>query len=285
VFHHPCVELLVFFAICRDHRSTMREWTPIRTIPYHLPWVLGIAVVMAVTGPFGTYETMGLDKRLLYFTITGVLAWALVIGFIVALRQVEAFNRWPIVIRMALAGILAAVPMTAAIIFVHDWLVWPTPWRAFPYIFPQTAFLTVVISTLVGLFVERRLHAEADSERARVAEAPAPAVGIELVAPDFFRRVPPALGRDLLALEMEDHYLRIHTALGSDLILLRLRDALAELGSARGRQVHRSWWVAEGAIGSVERNAGRNVLVLRNGLRVSVSKTFRDQVKQAGWLE
>jgi hypothetical protein len=281
------VESLVFFAICRDHHSTMREWTPVRTIPYHLPWVLGIAVVMAVTGPFGTYETMGLGKRLLYFTITGVLAWALVIGFIVALRRVEAINRWPIVARMALAGILAAVPMTAAIMIVHSWLVWPLPWRAFPYIFPQTAFLAVVITILVGLFVQRRLHAEADTERARVAAnvAAAPAPGVEPVAPDFFRRVPPALGRDLLALEMEDHYLRIHTALGSDLILLRLRDALAELGPTHGQQVHRSWWVAGGAIASVERNAGRPVLVLRNGLHVPVSKTFRDQVKQAGWLD
>jgi hypothetical protein len=286
-FHLSCVESLVFFAICRDHRSTMREWTPVRTIPYHLPWVMGIAVVMAVTGPFGTYETMGLGKRLLYFTITGVLSWALVIGFIVALRRIEAFNRWPVVARMALAGILAAVPMTAAIMIVHSWVVWPLPWRAFPYIFPQTAFLAVVISILVGLFVERRLHAEADSERARVAEslAASPAPGVEPVAPDFFRRVPPALGRDLLALEMEDHYLRIHTALGSDLILLRLRDALAELGPSRGRQVHRSWWVAGDAIASVERNAGRAVLVLRNGLRVPVSKTFREQVKEAGWLD
>jgi LytTr DNA-binding domain len=286
-FHLGCVESLVFFAICRDHHSTMREWSPVRTIPYHLPWVMGIAVVMAVTGPFGTYETMGLGERLLYFTITGVLSWALVIGFIVALRRIEAFNGWPIVARMALAGILAAVPMTAAIMIVHRWLVWPLPWRAFPYIFPQTAFLAVVISILVGLFVERRLHAEADSERARVAEsvAAAPAPGVEPVAPDFFRRVPPALGRDLLALEMEDHYLRIHTALGSDLILLRLRDALAELGPSCGRQVHRSWWVAEGSIGSVERNAGRNVLVLRNGLRVPVSKTFREHVKEAGWLD
>jgi len=265
----------------------MREWTLVRTIPYHLPWVLGIAVVMAVTGPFGSYETMGLGKRLLYFTITGVLAWVLVIGCIVALRRIEAFNRWPIVIRMALAGILAAVPTTAAIIIVHGWLVWPVPWRAFPYIFPQTAFLAVVISILVGLFVERRLHAEADAERARVAEsvAAAPAPGVEPVAPDFFRRVPPALGRDLLALEMEDHYLRIHTALGSDLILLRLRDALAELEPSRGRQVHRSWWVAEGAIASVERNGGRPMLVLRNRLRVPVSKSFREQVKAAGWLE
>ena len=153
-------------------------------------------------------------------------------------------------------------------------------------IFPQTAFLTVVISVLVGLFVEQRLHAEADTERARVAARARrpPYLRPEPVAPDFFRRVPPALGRDLLALEMEDHYLRIHTALGSDLILLRLRDALAELGPARGRQVHRSWWVAEGAIASVERDPRRPVLVLRNGLRVPVSKTYRDPVKQAGWL-
>ena len=73
----------------------MREWTPIRTIPYHLPWVLGIAVVMAVTGPFGTYETMGLGKRLLYFTITGVLAWALVIGTGLPL-PIYARNIWMI---------------------------------------------------------------------------------------------------------------------------------------------------------------------------------------------
>jgi hypothetical protein len=199
------------------------------------------------------------------------------------LRQFEVTNRWPIVVRMTLVGLLAALPTTAEIILLHSWLARLIPWRAFPFIYPQTAFLSVVISVMVGLFAERQLHAEADAERARVAAMPAPGPEPQ-PALDFFRRVPPALGHDLLALEMEDHYLRIHTALGSDLILLRLRDALAELGPARGRQVHRSWWVAEGAIASVERDARRPVLVLRNGLRVPVSKTFRDQVKDAGWL-
>ena len=142
----------------------------------------------------------------------------------------------------------------------------------------------MIISVLFGLFIEQRLHAEADTERARVASVPEAGAPTTAV-PDFFRRMPPALGRDLLALEMEDHYLRIHTALGSDLILLRLRDALAELGPARGRQVHRSWWVAEGAIASVERNGGRPVLVLRNRVRVPVSKTFREQVRAAGWFD
>jgi DNA-binding LytR/AlgR family response regulator len=283
LLHRYCVELLAFFAICPDHRSTMRESPYFKSIPQQLPWVLGLGVVMAVTGPFGSYGSAGLATRLLYFSAIGVLIWLQVLACAALLSNFEAIERWSIVSRMAVAGVLASVPGTLEIIVLHTWLVRPIPFVAAIEIFPQTAFLTVVISVLVGLFIEQRLHAAADTERARVASVPeAGAQGT--AAPDFFRRVPPALGRDLLALEMEDHYLRIHTALGSDLVLLRLRDALAELGPSRGRQVHRSWWVAEGAIASVERDTRRPVLVLRNGLRVPVSKTFRDQVKAAGWL-
>jgi DNA-binding LytR/AlgR family response regulator len=43
--------------------------------------------------------------------------------------------------------------------------------------------------------------------------------------------------------------------------------------------------VAEGAVSSVERDGARTLLVLRNGLKVPVSKSFRDQVKEAGWLD
>jgi hypothetical protein len=281
--HRCCAERLAFFVNSRDYRFAMREMPYLRSIPRQLPWVLGLAVVMAVTGPFGLYATAGLGVRLVYFVTTAVLIWLQVLGCTLLLSQVEAFQRWSVVARMALAGVLAAIPGTVEIIVLHSWLIRPTPVRAALEIYPQAAFLTVAISVVIGLFIERRLHADADNERARVAalsaaDRPAGA------APDFFRRVPPALGRDLLALEMEDHYLRIHTALGSDLILLRLRDALAELGPSRGRQVHRSWWVAEGAVASPERDQRRPMLVLRNGLRVPVSKSFRDPVKQAGWL-
>jgi DNA-binding LytR/AlgR family response regulator len=261
----------------------MRELRYFRSVPHHFPWILGLAIVMAVTGPFGSYGA-ALGVRLVYFTLGAVLIWLQVLLCAALLDRFETVERRPLVVRMALAGLLAAIPGTFEVIALHDWLVRPTPFGAAPTIYPQVAFLTVVISVLVGLFIERRLRAAADSERQRVAsiastEAPGGA------SPDFFRRIPPALGRDLLGLEMEDHYLRIHTAVGSDLILLRLRDALAELGPSRGRQVHRSWWVAEGAIASVERDARRPILVLRNGLRVPVSKTFRDQVRQAGWLD
>ena len=240
--------------------------------------VLMLAVVFAVIGPFGTYNTMGLGPRLIYFSSIGVLTWLLMVSLAAWLGQIEPIDRWPVYARMTLVGLVAGVPSTAAVILVHGWVSWPIPWRAFPIVYADNAFLTVVLSVAIGLVIEQRLRAQADAERTRVAELPE-------AGPDFFRRIPPALGRDLLALQMEDHYLRIHTALGSDLILMRLRDAIAELGSERGRQVHRSWWVASGAVASAERNGGRNLLVLRNGLHVPVSKSFRDQVKSAGWLE
>jgi len=262
----------------------MRESLYFKSLPRHIPWMIALCVVLGVIGPFGMYETAGLATRLVYFVIVGSLTWLQVIGCAALLASLETFERWSIVGRMVLAGLLASVPSTLEIVVVHGWLVRPLPLAAAPYIFPQAAFLTVVISVAMGLFFERRLHAVADAERARVASVP-PASSQEATTVDFFRRVPPALGRDLLALEMEDHYLRIHTAVGSDLILLRLRDAMGELGPARGRQVHRSWWVAEHAIASAERNGAGMLLVLRNGLKVPVSKSFRDQVKEAGWLD
>lgn len=262
----------------------MRESPYIKSLPYHLPAVLGFAAVMAVTGPFGTYAHMGLGVRLGYFIVLGVMNWLQVILLAAWFGGLEPIDRWPVAGRMTLVGLLASVPGTAEIFLVNAWVGRPIPLSALPTLFPENAFLTIVISVAVGLFVEQRLRAVADAERDRVASLSPPSEP-GAGPPDFFRRIPPALGRDLLALEMEDHYLRIHTALGSDLVLMRLRDALAELAPGRGRQVHRSWWVAEGAIASMERTAGRLVLVLRNGLRVPVSKSFRDRVKEAGWLD
>ena len=267
----------------------MRESPYVRSLPYQLPAVLGLAVVLGVTGPFGTYEHMDLGRRIAYFGIIGGLSWLQIVTLAAWFGRIEPIDRWPVAGRMALVGVLAAIPSTFEVIVVQTWLGRPIPLHAAPYIFPENALLTASIAVVFGLFVEQRLRAAADAERARVAALPPPspseADSARSAIPDFLRRVPLALGRDLIALEMEDHYLRIHTALGSDLVLMRLRDALAELGPERGRQVHRSWWVATDAVAAVDRTPGRVTLVMHNGLKVPVSKTFRDSVKEAGWLE
>jgi DNA-binding LytR/AlgR family response regulator len=83
---------------------------------------------------------------------------------------------------------------------------------------------------------------------------------------------------------MEDHYVRAHTDRGSELVLLPLKAALAEL-EVEGLQVHRSWWVARGAVtGAIQ--DGRNLrLQLLNGLEAPVSRASIATLRQAGWLE
>lgn len=58
----------------------MRESPYVRSLPYSLPAIVGFAAVMAVTGPFGTYEHMGLGVRFVYFAIISVLNWLQVIA-------------------------------------------------------------------------------------------------------------------------------------------------------------------------------------------------------------
>jgi DNA-binding LytR/AlgR family response regulator len=94
-------------------------------------------------------------------------------------------------------------------------------------------------------------------------------------------RVRPERRGALLALKAEGHYLQVHTDAGSDLILCRLSDALLELGADEGTQVHRSWCVASRAL-STQRHRDRLVLV--SGIEVPVSRSFRVQVRQRGWL-
>ena len=52
----------------------------------------------------------------------------------------------------------------------------------------------------------------------------------------------------LLALSVEDHYVDIVTDKGKTLVLMRLADAMKETGSVAGLQIHRSHWVARGAV-------------------------------------
>ena len=103
--------------------------------------------------------------------------------------------------------------------------------------------------------------------------------------PKFLDRLPPKLkGAEVWAVEAEDHYLRLHTSGGQDLILMRLSDAVAELQGIEGAQVHRSWWVARGAIVEAVRGDGRATLTLKDGAEVPVSRTYARLLRQSGWI-
>lgn len=103
----------------------------------------------------------------------------------------------------------------------------------------------------------------------------------EFRKPAFLARVRPERDGELLALQADGHYLRVYTVAGSDLILYRLGDALAELPDSEGMRVHRSWWVAERAVSP---DTAGDRLRLVNGLEVPVSRSYRVQARERGWL-
>jgi DNA-binding LytR/AlgR family response regulator len=170
-------------------------------------------------------------------------------GTIVAITLQTAFGRAPVLSTVELARIYVSV----------------------------TVVIALVALPLRALGTRRRQQQQAAPASDRPASA-AP------TGNPFLRRIPERLGTDLLFIATEDHYLRVTTDRGSDLILFRLSDAVAELDPALGQQVHRSYWVAWGAVASVLRDGHRTVLVLTNGAKVPVSRPYARALRKSGRL-
>ena len=81
----------------------MRESLHVRPLPRQLPWVIGLGMVMAVIGPFGSYLYMSLPVRLLFFGLVGTTFWLLITAASALLVGLEILRRWPLPLRLALA--------------------------------------------------------------------------------------------------------------------------------------------------------------------------------------
>lgn len=235
------------------------------------------AAILAILGPFGTFSDFSFFGRLAYWgglVLCGALAFEALIRLAFSLPTLAA-RHWSA--PAAFAVLTTAAAQTAAVWAVER-AVRPSLRISPAELYAYVLLVTILVSAAP---IWRELRARGLLDPPPVATpSPSPAG-----RPPFLDRIPPHLTGDLLALEMEDHYLRVHTESGSDLILMRLRDAVAELAGADGMQAHRSFWVAAAAVSDVERTPdGRVTLVLRNGLRVPVSRSRLAAVRGAGWL-
>ena len=111
-----------------------------------------------------------------------------------------------------------------------------------------------------------------------------PDLGETSKRPELFERLKPGLRAvELYALSAEDHYVRAIMETGEDLILMRLGDAIKESAPLKGLRVHRSWWVAEKGVKSIQKNAGKTIIELKSGQTVPVSRSNMKALKDAGW--
>ena len=264
-----------------------------RKLVIDLAVMVVIGVVLALIGPFGSFE-VSFPSRLAYWVGLGLAGYACYRPIGWAVERAGTGLDLPVWLLWAIACLIATVPMTLVVAGLER-IPRGRPLPAFEVLTATYGYVLVVgaIVTLVFFLIERS-GAAPEPQAAPVAlQAPAPAPAPAPVPapaqtsqgqPRFFDRLPPHLGTDLIALEMEDHYVRAHTALGSELILLRLRDAMAELDGIEGQQVHRSWWVARHAVEDVRRD-GRNLrLVLPGGLEAPVARANAALLKEQGWI-
>jgi hypothetical protein len=259
-----------------------------RQIAIDLTILIVIGIAMALIGPFGSYRA-SFAWRLVYWCgviVAGYMFYrpaGSIAAWLSPRLQVPEWTLW------IAACVVGTVPMSA--------VVWLIGWHGGPLRLPtleqgvahygQVLVIGTIVTMIFFLIAQQQRARQGAAVRAPIAvpaAAPSPASPPPEPSAPFFDRLPPRIGRDLIALEMEDHYVRAHTASGSDLILMRMRDAVAELDGVNGAQVHRSWWVARAAVTGFRRE-GRNVrLTLTGGLEAPVARGKAAELEAAGWF-
>jgi hypothetical protein len=249
-----------------------------RRTAIHLFLMVAIGAVLGLLGPFGSGSMAG-GARLFFwiaFVVGGYLIFRPVTTVADWLVAGTAVPRW---LATILTALVASVPLSALIGFALGGMRVTDFWfgARFPILYAQVAAIGIGIHLLMmTLFAERAAPAPP-------APAPSPGPDAEAgaaAAHPFLRRLPPALGTELMCLEMQDHYLRAQTRLGSTLLLMRFRDAVEELGEL-GLAVHRSWWVAHQAVAGLEQDGRSLHLRLADGTRVPVSRANAAEVRAA----
>ena len=243
-----------------------RQWQ-FPTAARHAAAAVALGLLLGFLGPFRTGSSLSLPVRYGFWLGLSLFGYACVLAADRIVRRPDSG-----ILRLIAVTLVSAVPQTLATAWTLSLV---QPGRAFGPLHLPGLFGPVAIIQLGLALAASRL-----TYPARAAAAPEPS---RPPAVPFLERVPVRLGRQLIALEAEDHYLRVHTALGSELILARLSDAVTQLEGYDGLQVHRSWWVAADAVAGLIVQNGRLALRLRNGLIAPVSRTYRDAVRERRW--
>ena len=232
---------------------------------------LAAGLVLARLGPFDTFSQLPPFERAAYWVgLTLLLALQILVALHLLTPPLQRLH-W--IWAATLSGVLGAVPSAFEVAWAESLL---------------RVERDLGLVDLLAVYGDVTLVAIplAIAMRAVMPVPDPPALDTPAGDPDrLVASMSPARRGELLALKAEDHYLRIYTTNGEELVLRRFRDALADVARSDGLQVHRGWWVARAAIDRVERDGDGRTLILVNGARVPVSRTYALAARAAGLFE
>lgn len=250
--------MMRFFSKCGSVSGSIPVWS----------FLVGLSAVLAFTGPFGTFDAMSLPWRLAY--------WApIVFGAYIFVRLSNSLvHRW--------AGDLPPLLRHSLKIFVFSATYAPAIWafgllfaarfetrESFLFIFLNVAGATAIVGYL-AFFTSREIAVAPDQKSN---------------GPRLLSRLPHGTTASIMHLTVDDHYVQAYLDDGTThRLLMRLSDAVNEMDDTPGFCTHRSHWVASAYVQGNLREKAKDLLVLKNGTKVPVSKTYRENVTRAGFL-
>lgn len=238
--------------------------------PTTLAVLTSVALILALSGPFGTILSLSLPGRLAYWGavvpltfIAGALGSALVAGLMAGR---------PLWQRLPMISLASALLVWILLMALHSVL-------DFSFARLANAATELPLLFLMCFLIEgtREVIEHQRGSQAPPTEAPPPPP-----PPRLLERLPEDLRGDLICLSVKDHYVSVSTSLGMHDLLMRLSDAIAEVEPVEGMQVHRSHWVATGQVTGGRRTADQAVLQMSNGAQIPVSRANLKAVEAAG---
>lgn len=222
--------------------------------PVTLAALAGVAVVVGISGPFGTLEAFALLPRLAYWAAVVPLTYGA--GFL-GTRMVHPYlPRGPRALRIALAALGSAIAVGLVLGVLNTGLGLRQSLRELSLGFAAVYVICLVIET-VGTVLQS--HAAKNSPQ----------------TPALLARLPLEKRGALLAISAQDHYITVITNKGREMLLLRLADAIREVAPVQGVQIHRSHWVALSAVAKVTRQGDGAEATLSNGETLPIARAHQ----------
>lgn len=226
------------------------------------------SVVVAISGPFGTFETQSLLWRLLYWA--GVIGVSIPIGILSRTFWSQIIAPYPDWVEdVAAVGTMALV-FGPLIVGFNISLIENTVYKAIGW--PTVSLLTFIIG--MGLVTMRRW-----------AQAELQPIDVTRPRDRLLDRIDAPVGVRLARVTSDNHHIRILTDDGAEYrILMRLRDAVAEIDVEAGLCIHRSHWVATNRVQGVTDTDGKEAVRLICGTTIPIGPKFRPELVSAGVL-
>lgn len=230
----------------------------------------GVSLFFALVSPFGAITYLSFPERFMYWLLT---SFEIQVAYVIATFYIP--KRWVSTLwQKAGVSSLIATPITfITIISVQSQLGFPVPPQNFVW---MVSFIWPICFAVAALFALIENSLRVSQPKTDLSDKPP---SDELIR----SRLPIGLRNEkILALAAQDHYVEVHTSAGSHLVHMRLNDA--EQLMPDGVRVHRSWWVAAGAVEEIRKIDRQTMLYLKDGLEVPASKSGVEKLREAGWL-